>query len=195
MDWCWSWNSNTWPPDVKSWLIGKDPDAGKDWRREEKGMTEDEMVEGIIDSVDMSLSKLQETVKDREAWRAAAHGVTKSQTQLSDWTTTNGDSGKISSCLENPRDGGAWWAAVYGVAQSQTWLKRLSSSSSSSKYGQMIFDKGFISFDWGRIVFSMNGIGKTRWIPMCKRIKLGELEKRLHLMVTSSLLCLLMIRE
>ena len=47
-------------------------------------MTEDEMVEGIIDSVDMSLSKLQETVKDREAWRAAAHGVTKSQTQLSD---------------------------------------------------------------------------------------------------------------
>ena len=33
-----------WPPDVKSWLIGKDPDAGKDWRQEEKGMTEDEMV-------------------------------------------------------------------------------------------------------------------------------------------------------
>ena len=38
--WCWSWNSNT-PPHVKSWLIGKDPDAGKDWRQEEKGMTED----------------------------------------------------------------------------------------------------------------------------------------------------------
>ena len=37
------------------------------------------------------------------------------------------------SCLENPRDGGAWWAAVYGVAQSRTQLKRLSSSSSSSK--------------------------------------------------------------
>ena len=40
----WSWNSNTWPLDVKNWLIGKDPDAGKDWRQEEKGMTEDEMV-------------------------------------------------------------------------------------------------------------------------------------------------------
>ena len=40
-DWCWSWNSNT---DAKSWLIWKDPDAGKDWRQEEKGMTEDEMV-------------------------------------------------------------------------------------------------------------------------------------------------------
>ena len=46
-----------WPPDVKNWLIWKDPDAGKDWRWEEKGRTEDEM-DGITDSVDMSLSKL-----------------------------------------------------------------------------------------------------------------------------------------
>ena len=43
-DWCWSWNSNTLAPDRKNWLIGKDPDAGKDWRQEEKGMTVDEMV-------------------------------------------------------------------------------------------------------------------------------------------------------
>ena len=43
-DWCWSCNSNTWPPDAKSWLIGKDSDAGKDWGQEEKGTTEDEMV-------------------------------------------------------------------------------------------------------------------------------------------------------
>ena len=44
-DWCWSWSWLTlWPPDVKNWLIGKDPDAGKDWRWEETGMTEDEMV-------------------------------------------------------------------------------------------------------------------------------------------------------
>ena len=43
-DWCWGWSSNAWPPAVKNWLIGKDPDAGKDWRREEKGTTEDEMV-------------------------------------------------------------------------------------------------------------------------------------------------------
>ena len=44
-DWCWSWNSTTlWPPDAKSWLIGKDPDVGKDCRQEEKGTTEDEMV-------------------------------------------------------------------------------------------------------------------------------------------------------
>ena len=44
-----------WPPDVKNWLIGKDPDAGKDWRQEEKGTTEDEMVDGIIDSMNMTL--------------------------------------------------------------------------------------------------------------------------------------------
>ena len=42
---------------------------------------------GITDSMDMSLNKIQELVKDREAWRAAAHGITKSRTQLSDWTT------------------------------------------------------------------------------------------------------------
>ena len=43
-DWCRSWSSSFWPPDVKNWLLGKDPDAEKDWRQEEKGMTEDEMV-------------------------------------------------------------------------------------------------------------------------------------------------------
>ena len=47
-----------WPPDAKSWLIWKDADAGKDWGQEEKGMTEDEMVDGITDSMDMSLNKL-----------------------------------------------------------------------------------------------------------------------------------------
>ena len=78
-----------WPPNAKNQLIGKDPDAGKDWRREEKGMTEDEKVGGIIDVMDMSLRRFWELVMDREAWRAEVHGVTKSWTWLSNWTELN----------------------------------------------------------------------------------------------------------
>ena len=74
------------PPDVKSWLIGKDPEAGKNWRQE-KG--DDRGWNGWMASVTrwtLSLSKLWELVMDREAWRAAVHGVAKSRTQLSNWT-------------------------------------------------------------------------------------------------------------
>ena len=70
-----------WPPDTKSQLIGKDSDAGKDWRQEEKGMTEDEMVGWLS----------QQALGDGEgpvAWYATVHGVAKSQTWLSNWTTT-----------------------------------------------------------------------------------------------------------
>ena len=138
-----------WLPDVKNWLIWKEPDAGQDWRREEKGMTEDSMdisltpgvgdgqgdlalklqyfghlmwradslkkilvlgnieskrrrewqrirwLENIIDSMDMNLSKLWETVKDRGAWRAAVHGIAKIQTWLSHSTTSRNTLGLL----------------------------------------------------------------------------------------------------
>ena len=80
-----------WPPDAKNKLIGKDSDTGKDGGQEEKGATENELVGRHHWPMNMSLSNVSETVKDREAWRAAVHGAAKSPTWLRDWTTTTKD--------------------------------------------------------------------------------------------------------
>ena len=79
-----------WPPDVKQWLIGKDPDAQKDWRQKKKRVGEDEMVRQHhwLNGHEFEQTLGWEWVKDREAWCPLAHGVAKSQKQLNSWITT-----------------------------------------------------------------------------------------------------------
>ena len=83
-----------WPPDAKCWTIGKTLMLGKVEGRKGRGWQKMSLLDGIIDSMDMSLNKLWEMVKDREALHAAVHEVTKSWKWLNNWTTTKNERNK-----------------------------------------------------------------------------------------------------
>ena len=92
MDWCWSWSSNPWPPGAKSHSLEKTLMLGK-IEGKRRGQQRIRWLNDLSDSMDLSLSKLREIVKDREALCAAVHEVTKSQTRLSNCRTTTSTHG------------------------------------------------------------------------------------------------------
>ena len=108
-----------WPPDAKSWFTGKDSDGGKDCMQKEKRQKKMRWLDSITDPAGMNLSKLHETVKDRGAWCAAVHGVAKSQTWRSDWTTTTTTTrllkelGQTFPVFKNLPLSNIWWDKCY----------------------------------------------------------------------------------
>ena len=147
-----------WPPELKNWLIGKDPNAGKDWRQEKKRSTEDEMV-GWHHQLDGHEFELAPGVGDRQGSLACCSPWDCKELDMTEqlnWTEASmahmlknlpamqqdpdsipgsgrspGDgNGNLLqySCLENPMDRGAWRATVHGVLKSQTRLSNYTST-------------------------------------------------------------------
>ena len=145
-----------WPLDVKNQLIRKDHDAGKDWRQEEKGWQRTRWLDGITNSRDMSLSKLQNSVQDREAWHAAVHEIAKSWTGLSNWTTER--------LYKNQRflQAGGWGKTLLAKEK-----KGLFQARSSSFEGRVeVYNADYIFFLWRAGMSNKEG-PRDRLPPWC----------------------------
>ena len=123
-----------WPPHAKSWLIGNDCDAGRDWGQEEKGMTEDEMagwhhgLNGRESEWTLGDGDGQGGLVCCDSWGRKESDTTErlNWAELNEKGEENGNPLQY-SCLENPMDGGAWWATVHGSQRvGQNWATSIS---------------------------------------------------------------------
>ena len=135
-----------WPPHAKSWLIGKDSDAGRVWGQEEKGTTEDEMAgwHHWLNGCEF------EWTPDREAWGAAIHGVANSQTGLSNWTELNWTHSSIL----------AWRIPWTGKESDMIeWLSLLLSTKNELVWKLWNYFSSFLHFYDKYLIFELSHIG------------------------------------